>query len=321
VSRVLNGVPGVRAETAARVRAAIEQLDYRHDATASSLRRSDGKTATIGLVLENIMHPYMAALAQAVEASVSRRGVLVFSGSCVEDAKREREFIAALRSRRVDGVIVVSADSDHSYLASERKRGTALVFVDRPPRFLDADFVGSDGVEGARMAVAHLAKHGHQRIAFLGAKPTVATAAERLEGYERGLSECEIGQDPALVRMGLSTLRATEEVGAAVQELLQLPEPPTALFPSADLFTVATIDALRKLGLEHRIALVGFDDFPLANQLDPAITVVAQDPGQIGETAAELLLRRLDGDTTPSLNLRLQTTLLPRGSGEIRPHE
>jgi LacI family transcriptional regulator len=263
----------------------------------------------------------MAALARAVQTSALRRGVLVFSGNCDEDANREREFMGALRSRRVDGIIVVPAGgSDHSYLVSERKRGTALVFVDRPACFLDADFVGSNSVDGARTAVTHLAGHGHQRIAFLGAKLTVATAADRLEGYERGLRECSISHDPTLVRTGLRTMRATEDVETAVQELLKLPEPPTAIFTSADLFTVAAIDILRKLGLQHRVALVGFDDFPLANQLDPAVTVVAQDPRQIGETAAEILFRRLDGDTTPSLNLRLQTTLLPRGSGEIRPH-
>ena len=318
VSRVLNGSAAVHPATAARVQAAIEQLDYRHNATASSLRRSDGKTATIGLVLENVMQPYMAALARAVEACALRRGVLVFSGSCDEDADRERDFVGALRSRRVDGIIVVPAGADHSYLATERKHGTAIVFVDRPPRFLDADFVGSDGEDGARQAIAHLAAYGHRRIAFLGAKLAVATAGERLAGYERGLVENGIKPDERLVRTGLSTLRGTEEVDAAVRELMQLDDPPTALFSSIDLFTVAAVDALRTLDLQHRVALVGFDDFPLANRLDPGITVIAQDPWEIGDTAAELLFRRLDGDPSPTVSIRLPTKLVPRGSGEIR---
>jgi LacI family transcriptional regulator len=319
VSRVLNGSPGVSAATAARVVAAIERLDYRHNVTASSLRRSDQKTRTIGLVLPSIMNPFMGALARAVEDAVRMRGMLVFAGSCDEDGEREREFVEALRSHRVDGMIIVPASADHSYLLSEQQRGTALIFVDRPARFLDADFVASDNVEGARNAVSHLATHGHRRIAFLGAKLAIATAEERLRGYEEGLARQGIPLDSSLVRTGLTGLRGTHEVESTVAELLQRRDPPTALFSSLDLFTIEAIDALRTLGLQHQVALVGFDDFPLANRLDPPVTIIAQDAMALGRTAAELLFSRLDGDSSPTKQIRLPVELIARGSGEIMP--
>ena len=116
VSRVVNGKPGVSPAMQARVETAIARLDYRRNVNASSLRRLDRKTATIGLVLEDVANPFMSALHRAVEDCARERGVLVFAGSCDEDSTREQELISALRTRRVDGIIVVPAGTDHSYL-------------------------------------------------------------------------------------------------------------------------------------------------------------------------------------------------------------
>ena len=133
VSRVVNGKPGVSPAMQARVEAAIERLDYRRNVNASSLRRLDRKTATIGLVLEDVANPFMSALHRAVEDCARERGVLVFAGSCDEDSRREQELIGALRTRRVDGIIVVPAGTDHSYLLPASRLGTAMVFADRRP--------------------------------------------------------------------------------------------------------------------------------------------------------------------------------------------
>src|SRR5882724_7817489 len=168
VSRVVNGEPGVSPTLEAKVRRAIEQLDYRRDANASMLRRLGGKTETIGLVLEDVANPFSSALHRAIEDSARARNVLVFAGSCDEDPRRERELIGSFRDRRVDGIIVVPAGHDHTYLYDEQRAGTALVFVDRPASNLGADSVVSDNLGGAAQAVSHLLKHGHRRIGFLG---------------------------------------------------------------------------------------------------------------------------------------------------------
>jgi LacI family transcriptional regulator len=294
----------------------MEQLDYRHNAYASSLRRLDRKTATIGLVLEDVANPWMSALHRAVEDSARARGVLVFAGSCDEDGERERELISELRSRRVDGLIVAPAGSDHSYLARELRLGTAIVFVDRPARFLDADTVTADDAAGAQQAVVHLAEHGHRRIAYLGADLAIPTARDRLRGYTDGLAALGVELDRALVRTGLRTI---DDAEAAAAEVFARREPPTAVFAGQNYFTMGAIKALRARGLHRRVAVVGFDDFPVADLLDPGVTVVEHDPAELGRTAAELLFRRLDGDNSPSQHLVLPVRLVTRGSGEIAP--
>ncbi len=300
VSRVVNAEPGVSPALEARVKRAIEQLNYRRDANASMLRRLGGKTQTIGLVLEDVSNPFSSALHRAIEDSARARHVLVFAGSCDEDAVRERELIGSFRDRRVDGIIVVPASGDHTYLYEEQRAGTALVFVDRPAGHLDADSVVSNNVGGAVEAVEHLLARGHTRIAFLGDLRSISTAHDRLEGYTFALERAGI-HDDALVR---TDLRDSDAAAVAVDELLA---------------TIGGIRALRRAGLERRIALIGFDDIALADIVEPAISVVAQDPQAIGQAAAELLFRRLDGDMSPSVHHVIEVNLIARGSGEISP--
>ncbi|HET8893976.1 MAG TPA: LacI family DNA-binding transcriptional regulator [Gaiellaceae bacterium] len=316
VSRVVNSEPGVRPELAARVRAAIDQLNYRRDANAATLRRLGRKTQTIGLVLEDVSNPFSSALHRAVEDAARERGVLVFAGSCDEDAERERELIGSFRERRVDGIIVVPASHDHTYLHDERRAGTALVFADRRASHLDADSVVSDNRGGAKMAVRHLLGRGHRRIGFLGDLPSISTAQERLHGYVQALESAGLAVDDDLVRAGLHD---PDAAARAIDDMLALPEPPTAFFTGQNLCTIGGVRALRRAGRERAIALIGFDDVPLADMVDPAISVVAQDPQVIGRAAAEQLFRRLDGDASPAVHRVIPVSLIPRGSGEIAP--
>jgi LacI family transcriptional regulator len=313
---VINAEPGVSPELAARVGAAIQRLDYRHNLWASSLRRTDGKSATIGLILEDIGNPFSATLHRAIEDVAVKRGVLVLAGSLEEDEARERELVSAFASRRVDGLVIMPASHDHSYLLNERKAGTPLVFVDRPPAFLDADTVLTDNLGGARLAIRHLVGHGHQRIACMVDLQSIMTAALRYQGYREELEAQQIALDPNLVRLDL---RGIEQAEAATTELLARRPAPTAIFAAQNLLTIGACRALRRLGLHHRVALVGFDDILLADLLDPGITVIAQDPAAMGRTAAELLFRRLDGDAAPTVHQIIPTRLIERGSGEIKP--
>jgi LacI family transcriptional regulator len=316
VSRVVNGEANVSDETRARVEAAIERLDYRQDINASHLRRLGRKTATIGLILEDVSNPFSSALHRAIEDRARERGVLLFTGSCDEDPDRERELIGTFRSRRVDGIVVVPASPDHRYLLPEQRARTPLVFVDRPARVINADSVTSDNVGGAERAISHLGSFGHRRIGFLGDALEIQTAADRLRGYTLGLAALGVDHDPAIVRTGL---RSVDAAAAAATELLGAPKPPTALFTAQNLITVGALHALRELGLEHTTALVGFDDIELADLLEPAVTVVAQDPAAMGRAAADILFRRLDGDDSPPERVLIDVELVRRGSGEIPP--
>lgn len=316
VSRVVNGAPTVDAGLAARVRRAAAQLNYRHNMTASNLRRGDRRSFMIGLLLEDVSNPYSSSVYRAVEDVARERGVGVLAGSLDEDPARERELAAGLVARRVDGLIIVPAGRDHSYLRDEQEMGMPVVFVDRPPALLPADSVTADNSRGAIAAVRHLIGRGHRRIAFLGDLTSIATAQERYAGYRATLREAGLAEDPSLVLHDLHTAGAAE---AAAIGLLSGPEPPSALFSSQNLITLGTVRALRACGAQHRTAVVGFDDLPLADMLDPPVSVVAQDAAAIGTLAARILFRRIDGDTSPPQSHVVPTRLIPRGSGEIPP--
>ena len=317
VSRVVNGEAGVSPHLARRVLTAAQRLDYRHNMTASSLRRSDGRSATIGVVLEDVANPFSSALHRSVADVAVKRGVLVLAGSSDEDEERERRLVAAFASRRVDGLILQPSSRDQSYLLAERRHGTALVFVDRPPSFIDADAVLTDNAAGVRRGVAHLVEQGHRRIAYLGDLHTIATAAERHRGYVDELAARGIKVDDKIVRLDV---RGIEKAEALVTELLaERLHAPTALFTGQNLITIGAFRALRKLELHKRVALIGFDDILLADLLEPGITVIAQDPAAIGRVAADVLFRRLDGDRSPFQHHIVLTRMIKRGSGEIAP--
>ncbi|WP_245771672.1 LacI family DNA-binding transcriptional regulator [Actinacidiphila guanduensis] len=314
VSRVVNGVPTVDPAMAARVREAARKLGYRPNLTASSLRRGDGRTRSIGMLVEDAANPYSAALIRSVEDIARERGVLVLIGSLDEDPARERELAQEFIDRRVDGLVVVPAGQDQGYLRAEQQAGTCVVFADREPRLLEADAVVSDNRESAVTAVRHLMAAGHRRIGYLGDLASITTAAQRLDGYRHALEVAGLPVADALIRQDLTTEQAAV---AATREMLALPEPPTALFTSQNLVTIGCSRALRELGMQDRVAMVGFDDFPLADLLRPGISVMAQDVEAIGTLAARILFRRLDGDRTPPATTVVPTRLIARGSGEI----
>ena len=318
VSRVINHEPGVSPDLTSRVARAIEQLDFRPNLAASSLRRSDGRTASIGVILEDIANPYSAAVHRAVEDVARARGLIVLAGSVDEDPDRERRLAAAFIARRVEGMIVVPTGEDQSYLANEQRAGMSIVFVDRPPMHLDADVVVSENRDGAAAGVRHLISAGHRRIAFLGDLTSIRTAQERFLGYASALESAGLTVIPVLAVHGL---RSSELAMAATVDLMDAPSPPTAIFASQNLITIGVLRALRARQLERQVALVGFDDVPLADLLVPGVTVVAQNPARIGQLAAMTLFRRIDGDRGPALRHVVETTLIPRGSGEIAPVE
>jgi len=319
VSRVVNAEPGVSVDLVDRVEGAARQLDYRQDLTASNLRRGT-QAATLGLMLENVANPYSGAVHRAVDDAAIERGMAVLATSLDEDPVREREVARAMIQRRVDGMVIMPTGTDQSYLRPEIEAGLAAVFVDRQPRFLDADTVLATNRAGARAAVEHLIGVGHRRIAFLGDLTDIATATDRYLGYTDAMAAAGIPVEEQLVRRGLHTRDTAQR---AAESLLRLPadKGPTALFASQNLITIGTIRALHLHDLQHLVALVGFDDIELAGMLDPGVTVVAQDPYAIGRAAAELLLARLDGYSGRSEHRTISTRLVIRGSGEIRPRE
>jgi LacI family transcriptional regulator len=318
VSRVVNGEAGVSPELAARVRAAVADLGYRPDQAASTLRRGDRRTSTVAAVLTDLGNPFSSAVHRAIVDTARERDVVVLAASSDEETGREREAIAAFSARRVDGLLIMPTDADHAWLEAERRRGVAIVAVDRPASGIEIDTVDSDNREGTARAVSQLIRRGHRRIGYLGDLHTIHTARERLAGYEHALRAGGIDVDPDLIRLDL---RGSAPAEAASIELLTAADPPTAIFAGQNRLTIGAVHALRQLGLHRDIALIGFDDIELGDLLDPGVTVVAQDAPEIGRVAAEQLFSRIDGDRSPVRRHVVPTRLVPRGSGEIAPRD
>jgi LacI family transcriptional regulator len=312
VSRVVNDEPGVTPETASRVRNAINELGFRRNDSARLLRK--GQTASIGLIMEDIGDPFYSTLSRAVEDVTHWNGSLLFTGSSDEDPQREQELVLALCARRVDGLIVIPASGDHRYLLPEIAAGVASVFVDRPAGMIEADAVLADNVGGSRTGVSHLIRHGHRRIGFIGDDAGIYTASRRQQGYQEAMADASLEVHESWVAR-IKPSPAT--VQAALEQMVSGPEPVTAVFCGNNRTTVFALRAIA--GASRRIALVGFDDFELADLLDPGVTVVAQNPAEMGRRAAELLFGRLAGTRGPTQYIELGTQLIVRGSGETPP--
>jgi LacI family transcriptional regulator len=312
VSRVVSGEPGVAPATAAKVGQAVRALGYQRNDNARHLRRKSPGTATIGLLVDDLANPFYAQMARSVEDEAHRRGCLVLVGSTHDEPRREREVVAAFTARQVDGLILVPTAAGHGFLRGPAHAGTPVVCVDRPAPGLAVDTVTVDNRAGARRAVTHLLAHGHTRGAYLGDRVEIWTQGQRCAGYLDALAARGIPEDPALIRHGL---RTRDQARAALAGLRALPDPPTALFTSNDLITLGVLD-----DLDHPapLAVVGFDDLPLAERLTPPLTVISQDPLALGGAAAGLLFSRIAGDTSAPRSVVLETRLVERGSGELR---
>jgi LacI family transcriptional regulator len=312
VSRVVNDEPGVHRATAERVLAAIDQLGFRRNLSARNLRRGSA-AGIVGLVLEDVANPFYSELTRAVEEVARQHGRHVLTGSSDEDPDRERELTLEFCARRVDGLIMVPAGVQHGYLVPEMRAGTPAVFVDRPAGDVVVDTVLVDNIGGTVAAVAHLARYGHRRIAFLGDAPDIFTAAERLRGFREGCARAGVRYDEDRVVMGPHDARS---VDAALRRLLHGPDRATAVVTGNNRITVLVLRALA--GQPDRPAIVAFDDFELADLVVPPVTVIAHDVAALGRTAAELLFARVDGDGAPPRRVVLPVRLITRGSGEVR---
>jgi LacI family transcriptional regulator len=313
VSRVINDEPGVKPATTEKVLEAARALRYERNDLAASLRHG-ARSFTLGLVIEDVANPFYSAIAQAVEECARERSSLLITASAREDPRRERELVMALLRRRVDALLVVPAGTgtDHRYI-SDAGFSTKTVFLDRPPARTKADTVLAENAAGSRRAVEHLLAAGHTRIAFVGDDVRLFTARERLAGYRRALRRAGNEVEEELVSVGNGTSDSAKQ---ATLRLMALPRArrPTAIFAGNNRCTVGVLHALD--GRRGRVALVGFDDFELADLL--RVTVVRADPYRIGQLGAQLAFDRIDAEEGDPQRVVVSVELVPRGSGEIR---
>lgn len=294
VSRVINGVTTVDAEMAERVRASAAALGFRPNQMAATLK-SGAATAMIGLVIKDISNEFYASITQgAAEVAAERSVQLITSSSADENVSDESELaiIFELARRRADGLIIVPRSQDQSALAREIEMGTPMVFVDRAPGGLEADSIVLDNAGGARAAVAFLAEAGHTRIGMIFDSLDIATMLTRYEGARAEIRRRGLPDDEALVRTDAHVPDASARAAAF---LLDLPEPPTAIFCGNNRATIGAVEEVWRR--RSPVAIAGFDDFHLAHLMPVPITLVAYDATELGRIAARMLFDRIDGFT------------------------
>ncbi len=296
VSRVVNDDPHVLPETRTRVTEVLRELQYVPNALARTFR--SGGAPVLGVAVPDIADPFFALVAKAVEQVATRHDMSVVVSSLGYDPRREAGALEALLRRPLSGLVVAPTSEDQGHLGRWTSR-IPVVFVDRPPRGLEADAFTEDDHGGAHLATEHLIGHGHRQIAFVGDSPRVPTTAERLAGYRAALAGAGVVATDELVAFGASEDGGPQRV---VDRLARSSRRPTALFSADARTTMTLVPCLAGTAW----AVAAFGDFPLANMLSPALTVVDQDPTSLGRLAAERVVERL---TAPGSHAPRRTVL------------
>lgn len=313
VSRVLNKSDKVVPETRAIVEQALLDLGYRPSRVARRLRMNSGHAHLVGLIIPDIQNPFYAEIARGVEdAAYASEYALILCNSD-ENLDKERFYLDVMRAESVDGIVLPPFDDTDLAVAEMVKTGIPVVCVDRSHGRVKTDLVEVDNYQGAQEAVRHLIEKGHKSIALIEGRSQVSTSRERRRGYLDALAAHGIPLRKELMRAG----DFKQESGRILaNELLDLRKPPTALFVCNNLMTVGALAALHQRGLRvpTDVAVVGFDDLPWAEALDPPPTVVRQPAYEVGRQAMELLLKRIMEPARPPVTVRLRPELVIRRS-------
>lgn len=318
VSRVINNHPSVRSSTRKKVEAAILQLGYRQNEAARLLKGQRAKL--IGLIVPDLSDTFFASCAHTVQHLARMHGYMTLVVSSERDAELEFQQAELMASRKVSGLLIVtSTHHGDERLLDLQNTGLAIVAFDRPLSGAETDCVVVENRGGAEDATQHLIDHGHRRIACIGYDEDTYTIRERVKGYTNQMSFCRLKPQLAL---GLLTL---DHVRKWLADVLQSENRPTAIFSLNHRISAWVLRALqeRKLHIPHDMALIGFDEFDLAELISPPLTTVAQSPVDLAHRSMGLLIERIQGKqngikSSPA-KILLPAKLIVRSS--CGPHE
>jgi LacI family transcriptional regulator len=319
VSHVFSGVIPVSPELRSRVIAVANQLNFNPSHVARSL--SVKRTNTLGMVITDITNPFFPQVVRGAEDVALRQDYLLITINTNEQLDRERQVLSVLRSRRVDGILLVVAPNggDVAHIRTTLEADIPIVCIDRVPSGITLDSVSVDNVKGAQSCVRHLIEQGHRRIAIITGSLSLENAQGRLRGYHLALRAAGIEPDPYLTMKGDFREATGYRLG---KELLLRHDRPTAVFLSNGVMTMGFLRALYETGqtCPGDIAFATFDDPQPAAIFRPQITAVAQPAYEIGSAAAELLIQRVQGKVKSSkrLAIRLEPELRIRESSSGR---
>jgi LacI family transcriptional regulator len=314
VSKVLRKHPDIGPETRQRVLQRIKELNYRPNLAARAL--VTGRTHTIGLVVPDLVHPFFGQVAKALAGVLRAKGYSLVLSSSDDDPELEQQEIEQLLARRVDVLVVASAQRDAENFRRIQEQKIPVVLIDRKIDGLTAHFVGVDDVHAGRLATEHLLNVGCRNLAHIGG-PDVSTAAGRAEGYREVLARRKIKERPGTVIMREHGDDAGDHTGyLAMKQLLELKPRPDGVFCYNDPTAMGAMKAVLEAGLEvpRDVAVVGCGNVTYADFLRVPLTSVDQQSDQIGERAAKLALSILAHCPNRPKQVVLQPQLVERVS-------
>lgn len=311
VSHVVNETRYVSDDVRHRVLSAMVELDYRPNELARSLRR--GQTNTIGLILPDSANPYFAEIGQSIELAAFENNFSVILCNTEGSVEREDLYVDVLRKKQVDGIIFVAAGERSDSVRDLIKRQFPVVLIDRQQPGIELAAVHVDNYSGGQEATQHLIDLGHTRVACITGPHNITPSADRVTGYLNALEEAGLPVDEQLIEPG--TFRASSGY-AATLKLLQLPDPPTAIFACNDMMAIGVLRAAAETGrrVPDDLAIVGFDDVELASYTIPPLTTVAQPTDEMGQKAVEMLLGAVKDKRHPRQSTILKAELVVRAS-------
>ena len=318
VSRVLAKEGYVSEEARKNVLAAIEHLHYQPSRTARSLRAQHSKI--IGLIISDIQNPFFISLVRAVEDVAQQHQFAVFLCNADENSEKEKFYLDLMQAEHVAGVIVSPTKERDDPCLQLLKADIPFVVIDRKLADVKVDTVVVDNTQSAYKLVTHLIEDGYHRIGAVLGMTIATTGRERYEGYVRALSEHQLPLTPELLRTGIPREASGYHL---TNELLDLAEPPTAIFVGNNLLTIGAFRAISERGLRipEDIALVAFDELDWMSLVKPRLTVVKQPTYDIGRTAAELLFQRITEPGHPPQQVIVQSVLHIRESCGLHKSE
>ncbi|MBV8829259.1 MAG: LacI family DNA-binding transcriptional regulator [Acidobacteriaceae bacterium] len=314
VSNVISGKRPVSETLAKRVREAIHELGYRPNYVARSLKVK--QTNMLGMIIPDITNPFFPELMRGAEEASRERKYLLVTANTDERAELEYHIIEALRSHRVDGLLIAVAPRGGAiaHLHNVAGSGMPVVFLDRAPRHRKVDSVTVDNLKGAQDCVRHLTRSGHRQIAIITGSLELEIGRQRLGGYQAALKEAGIRIEPSLILEGDFREESGYRLG---KEIFVRQNRPTAIFVSNGVMTLGLLRALDEIGVEcpHDVAIATFDDLPFARAFHPHLTCVAQPAYELGYKGANLLIDRIQGQLPPRpIRIELRSELRIRES-------
>jgi LacI family transcriptional regulator, galactose operon repressor len=320
VSNVIRGTQRVSAALRERVNEAIQNLDYHPNELARGLKMR--KTGILGMVLPDITNPFFPEIMRGAEDTAMDRGYFLLTANTDEQIERERRIVSALRSYRVDGVLLASAPGKNTtHIRRTIDSGIPVVYIDRTPAGIKADSVLLDNVRGAREGVRHLISRGYRKIAMITGPQQVLTGRERLRGYKDALREAGIPLSPKFILEGDSHEESGYRLG---KKILSYRAIPSAIFVSNGPMALGLLRAFDELKVRcpGEVAVVTFDDLAMFRTSHPQLTAVVQPSYEIGVRAATILIDRVEAKLTSGpVCLRVQPTLILRESSEAQPRK